>query len=169
TFPLRSLSLYVPFPKASVTSYGPSHFGPSLPPSSVWLASLLWSRLISRASSFFIMSTSVVLNANFYWYHRFCPICQREWCFSIAGLDHSMPHHTTPPSAPPYPTTDSPPSSPHPSPAAAAIFTTAATSPPPPLLHHHHATATLVTTAAIPTTTITAAQPRTETTTPLLF
>ncbi|GJT60845.1 hypothetical protein Tco_1004378 [Tanacetum coccineum] len=39
-FPLRSLSLYVPLPNASVTSYGPSHLGPSLPPSSAWLASL---------------------------------------------------------------------------------------------------------------------------------
>ncbi|GJX57045.1 hypothetical protein Tco_0286942 [Tanacetum coccineum] len=40
-FPLRSLSLYAPLPKASVTSYGPSHLGPSLPPSSAWLASFL--------------------------------------------------------------------------------------------------------------------------------
>ncbi|GJS28432.1 hypothetical protein Tco_0489052 [Tanacetum coccineum] len=39
-FPLWSLSLYAPFPKASVTSYGPSHLGPSLPPSSAWLALL---------------------------------------------------------------------------------------------------------------------------------
>ncbi|GKA15022.1 hypothetical protein Tco_0694769 [Tanacetum coccineum] len=39
-FPLWSLSLYVPLPNASVTSYGPSHLGPSLPPSSAWLASL---------------------------------------------------------------------------------------------------------------------------------
>ncbi|GKF32144.1 hypothetical protein Tco_0101942, partial [Tanacetum coccineum] len=39
-FPLRSLSLYAPFPNASVTSYGLSHLGPSLPPSSARLASL---------------------------------------------------------------------------------------------------------------------------------
>ncbi|GJZ09740.1 hypothetical protein Tco_0544023 [Tanacetum coccineum] len=39
--PLRSLSLYAPLPSASVTSYGPSHLGPSFPPSSAWLASLL--------------------------------------------------------------------------------------------------------------------------------
>ncbi|GJV65885.1 hypothetical protein Tco_1476713 [Tanacetum coccineum] len=38
---LQSLSLYAPFLNASVTSYGPSHLGPSLPPSSAWLASLL--------------------------------------------------------------------------------------------------------------------------------
>ncbi|GJX94115.1 hypothetical protein Tco_0348701 [Tanacetum coccineum] len=39
--PLRSLSLYAHLPSASVTSYGPSHLGPSFPPSSTWLASLL--------------------------------------------------------------------------------------------------------------------------------
>nr|GEX64707.1 hypothetical protein [Tanacetum cinerariifolium] len=39
TFPLRSLSLYAPLPKASVISYGPSHLGLSLPSSSTWLAS----------------------------------------------------------------------------------------------------------------------------------
>ncbi|GKE23953.1 hypothetical protein Tco_1435465, partial [Tanacetum coccineum] len=39
-FPLRSLSLYAPLSNASMTSYGPSHLGPSLPPSSAWLASL---------------------------------------------------------------------------------------------------------------------------------
>ncbi|GJX35233.1 hypothetical protein Tco_0246790 [Tanacetum coccineum] len=32
-----------PFPNDSVTSYGPSHLGPSFPPSLAWLASLLWS------------------------------------------------------------------------------------------------------------------------------
>ncbi|GJY18431.1 hypothetical protein Tco_0389922 [Tanacetum coccineum] len=42
SFPLRSLSLYAPLPSASVTSYGPSHLGPSFPSSSAWLASLLW-------------------------------------------------------------------------------------------------------------------------------
>ncbi|GJX09000.1 ribonuclease H-like domain-containing protein [Tanacetum coccineum] len=41
SFPLRSLSLYAPFNNDSVTSYGPSHLGPSLPPSLAWLASLL--------------------------------------------------------------------------------------------------------------------------------
>nr|GFA55727.1 hypothetical protein [Tanacetum cinerariifolium] len=40
--PLRPLSLYAPLPKASLTSYGPSHLGPSLPPSFAWLASLFW-------------------------------------------------------------------------------------------------------------------------------
>ncbi|GKB24456.1 hypothetical protein Tco_0863857 [Tanacetum coccineum] len=40
-FPLRSLSLYAHLPNAYVTLYGPSHFGPSLPPSSAWLALLL--------------------------------------------------------------------------------------------------------------------------------
>ncbi|GJU36168.1 hypothetical protein Tco_1184522 [Tanacetum coccineum] len=33
SFPLQSLSLYAPFPSDSATSYGPSHLGPSLPPS----------------------------------------------------------------------------------------------------------------------------------------
>ncbi|GKA43509.1 hypothetical protein Tco_0736233 [Tanacetum coccineum] len=42
SFPLRSLSLYALFPNDSVTSYDPSHLGLSLPPSSAWLASLLW-------------------------------------------------------------------------------------------------------------------------------
>ncbi|GKA02194.1 hypothetical protein Tco_0674859, partial [Tanacetum coccineum] len=41
SFPLRFFSLYDPFPSASVTSYGPSHLGPSFPVSSAWLASLL--------------------------------------------------------------------------------------------------------------------------------
>ncbi|GJU34401.1 hypothetical protein Tco_1182755 [Tanacetum coccineum] len=41
SFSLRSLSLYAPLPSAFVTSYGPSHLGPSFPPSSAWLASLL--------------------------------------------------------------------------------------------------------------------------------
>ncbi|GJY27677.1 hypothetical protein Tco_0403444 [Tanacetum coccineum] len=41
-FLLWSLSLYAPLPNAYVTSYGPSHLGPSLPPSSAWLASLFW-------------------------------------------------------------------------------------------------------------------------------
>ncbi|GKC31932.1 hypothetical protein Tco_1039226 [Tanacetum coccineum] len=42
SFPLRSWSLYAPLPSAFVTSYGPSHLGPSFPLSSAWLASLLW-------------------------------------------------------------------------------------------------------------------------------
>nr|GEU44378.1 uncharacterized mitochondrial protein AtMg00810-like [Tanacetum cinerariifolium] len=62
--PLWSLSLYAPFPKDSVTSYGPSHLGPSLPPSSAWLVSLFRSKLIPKASSFFIMSTSSVLKVG---------------------------------------------------------------------------------------------------------
>ncbi|GJV26906.1 hypothetical protein Tco_1383354, partial [Tanacetum coccineum] len=41
SFPLRSLSLYAPLPSASVTSYSPSYLGPSFPPSSAWVASLL--------------------------------------------------------------------------------------------------------------------------------
>ncbi|GKC04566.1 hypothetical protein Tco_0996176 [Tanacetum coccineum] len=40
-FPSRSLNLYAPFSSAFVTSYGPSHFGPSFPVSSARLASLL--------------------------------------------------------------------------------------------------------------------------------
>ncbi|GKD05919.1 hypothetical protein Tco_1180893 [Tanacetum coccineum] len=40
-FPSRPLNLYAPFPSASVTSYGPSYFGPSFPVSSARLASLL--------------------------------------------------------------------------------------------------------------------------------
>nr|GEW52982.1 hypothetical protein [Tanacetum cinerariifolium] len=43
--------------RAFVTSYGPSHLDPSLPPSSAWLASLFWytkrSKLISKPSSFY--------------------------------------------------------------------------------------------------------------------
>nr|GFA62291.1 hypothetical protein [Tanacetum cinerariifolium] len=42
SFPLRSLSLYAPFPSASVTSYGPSYLRPRFPSSFAWLASLLW-------------------------------------------------------------------------------------------------------------------------------
>ncbi|GJY25444.1 hypothetical protein Tco_0400170 [Tanacetum coccineum] len=61
SFPLRSLSLYAPFPNDSMTSYGPSRLGPSLPPSSAWLASFLWrSKFIFKASSFFIKFTSAV-------------------------------------------------------------------------------------------------------------
>ncbi|GJY44256.1 hypothetical protein Tco_0432469 [Tanacetum coccineum] len=61
SFPLRSFSLYAPFPNDSVTSYSPSHLGLSLPPSSAWLASLLRrSKFISKVSSFFIKSTSAV-------------------------------------------------------------------------------------------------------------
>ncbi|GJT86916.1 hypothetical protein Tco_1068633 [Tanacetum coccineum] len=63
-FSLRSLSLYAPLPNAYVTSYGPSHLGPSFPPSSAWLASLLRSKLISKASSFFIISISAVLKVG---------------------------------------------------------------------------------------------------------
>nr|GEY17786.1 reverse transcriptase domain-containing protein [Tanacetum cinerariifolium] len=40
-FPSRSLNLYAPFPSAFVTSYGPSHLGPSFLVSSARLASLL--------------------------------------------------------------------------------------------------------------------------------
>nr|GEW13907.1 transposase (putative), gypsy type [Tanacetum cinerariifolium] len=40
-FPSRSLNLYAPFPSASVTSYGPSHLGPSSLVSFAQLASLL--------------------------------------------------------------------------------------------------------------------------------
>ncbi|GJW23047.1 hypothetical protein Tco_0033669 [Tanacetum coccineum] len=40
-FPSRSLNLYAPFPSASVTSYGPSHLGPSFHVSFARLASLL--------------------------------------------------------------------------------------------------------------------------------
>nr|GEV31637.1 retrovirus-related Pol polyprotein from transposon TNT 1-94 [Tanacetum cinerariifolium] len=56
--------LYAPFLNASVTSYGPSHLDPSLPPSSAWLASLFWSKLISKASSVFTMSTFTVLKVG---------------------------------------------------------------------------------------------------------
>nr|GEW27984.1 hypothetical protein [Tanacetum cinerariifolium] len=41
-FPLQSLSFYAPLPSAFVTSYGPSHFGPSFPLSFAWLESLFW-------------------------------------------------------------------------------------------------------------------------------
>ncbi|GKF32044.1 hypothetical protein Tco_0101842, partial [Tanacetum coccineum] len=87
SFPLRSFSLYDPFPSAYVTSYGPSHLGPSFLVSSAWLASLLRifpfvscffaslmaacsrfssssSKLISNASSFLAMSNSDVLNVG---------------------------------------------------------------------------------------------------------
>ncbi|GJV72166.1 hypothetical protein Tco_1492161 [Tanacetum coccineum] len=47
---------------ASVTSYGPSHLGPSFPPDSAWLASLL--RLSFKASSFCTMSSSIVLKVG---------------------------------------------------------------------------------------------------------
>ncbi|GKE82730.1 hypothetical protein Tco_1552730, partial [Tanacetum coccineum] len=63
-FPLRSLSLYAPLPNASMTLYGPSHLGPSLPPSSAWLASLFRSKLIPKASLFLIISTSAVLKVG---------------------------------------------------------------------------------------------------------
>ncbi|GJY96213.1 hypothetical protein Tco_0512574, partial [Tanacetum coccineum] len=49
-----------PFPNDSVTLYGPSYLGPSFPPSLAWLASLLRSKFISKASSFFVGSTSAV-------------------------------------------------------------------------------------------------------------
>nr|GEY88335.1 hypothetical protein [Tanacetum cinerariifolium] len=52
---------------AFVTSYDPSHLGPSFPVSSVWLASLLRytrSRLIPRASLFYTKSTSAVLSVG---------------------------------------------------------------------------------------------------------
>nr|GFA19965.1 hypothetical protein [Tanacetum cinerariifolium] len=63
----ESFSLYAPFHNASLTSYGPSHLGPSLPPSSVRLTLLLQkmrSRLIYKDSSFFIMSTFAVLKVG---------------------------------------------------------------------------------------------------------
>ncbi|GJV30505.1 hypothetical protein Tco_1386953 [Tanacetum coccineum] len=47
-FPSWSLNLYAPFPSASVTSYGPSHLGPSFPVSFARLASLL---LYTRSTS----------------------------------------------------------------------------------------------------------------------
>nr|GEW57930.1 hypothetical protein [Tanacetum cinerariifolium] len=46
--------------RASVTSYGPSHLGPSLPPSSAWLASLFWTCEIS-SSQFLILSSNRAL------------------------------------------------------------------------------------------------------------
>ncbi|GJX44163.1 hypothetical protein Tco_0260839, partial [Tanacetum coccineum] len=69
SFPSRSLSLYAPLPSASVTSYGPSHSGPSFPLSLAWLASCSLlsskrSRLISKASSFYTMSISAVLKVG---------------------------------------------------------------------------------------------------------
>ncbi|GJV42606.1 hypothetical protein Tco_1421046 [Tanacetum coccineum] len=66
-FPLWSMSLYAPLPSASVTSYGPSHFGLSFSLSFAWLASLLRytrSRLISKASSFYTMSISAILKVG---------------------------------------------------------------------------------------------------------
>nr|GEY91474.1 hypothetical protein [Tanacetum cinerariifolium] len=44
--PLRSICLYALLPSAFVTSYGPSHLGPSFLPSSAWLASLLRLQLV---------------------------------------------------------------------------------------------------------------------------
>ncbi|GJW85735.1 hypothetical protein Tco_0158880 [Tanacetum coccineum] len=44
SFPLRSFSLYDPFPSASVTSYGPSHLGPSFPVSSARLLRLRYTK-----------------------------------------------------------------------------------------------------------------------------
>ncbi|GKC68572.1 hypothetical protein Tco_1101170, partial [Tanacetum coccineum] len=72
SFPLRSLSLYAPLPSASITSYGPSHLGPSFPPSSAWLASLLrYTKspglklvLSFKASSFRTMCIYVVLRVG---------------------------------------------------------------------------------------------------------
>nr|GEV13547.1 hypothetical protein [Tanacetum cinerariifolium] len=63
-FPSRSLSLCAPFPSAFVTSYGPSHVGPNFPVSSTRLASLLRSKLISRASLFPTRSISAVLSVG---------------------------------------------------------------------------------------------------------
>nr|GEY54010.1 transposase (putative), gypsy type [Tanacetum cinerariifolium] len=63
-FPSRSLNLYAPFPSASVTSYGPSHLRPSFSVSFARLASLLRSRLISKASLFCTKSTSAVFNVG---------------------------------------------------------------------------------------------------------
>ncbi|GKC94441.1 hypothetical protein Tco_1159883 [Tanacetum coccineum] len=79
-FPSWPLNLYAPFPSDSVTSYGPSHLGPSFHVSSARLASLLRytrspasriaafsllsskrSRLICKASLFYTWSTSAVL------------------------------------------------------------------------------------------------------------
>nr|GEX69797.1 hypothetical protein [Tanacetum cinerariifolium] len=61
SFPLRSLSLYAPLPSASVTSYGPSHLGPSFPPSSAWLASLLW---LSSTSISAVLKVGMPINAG---------------------------------------------------------------------------------------------------------
>nr|GEX46184.1 reverse transcriptase domain-containing protein [Tanacetum cinerariifolium] len=62
--PSRPLSLYAYFPSAFVTSYGSSHLGPSFSVSSTRLASLLRSKLISRASLFPTRSTSDVLSVG---------------------------------------------------------------------------------------------------------
>nr|GEU31855.1 hypothetical protein [Tanacetum cinerariifolium] len=69
-----SFSLYASFPNAFVTSYGPSHLGPSFHVSFARLASLLRytksrglkqrSKLISRASLFPTRSTSTVLSVG---------------------------------------------------------------------------------------------------------
>ncbi|GJS10140.1 hypothetical protein Tco_0366936, partial [Tanacetum coccineum] len=58
--PVHSSSLGVAdYQSASTTSYGPSHFGPSFPPSLAWLASLLRiSKFSSKTSSF--MAWSIV-------------------------------------------------------------------------------------------------------------
>nr|GEU78650.1 hypothetical protein [Tanacetum cinerariifolium] len=59
-FPSRSLNLYAPFPSASVTSYGPSHLGPSFLVSSAWLDRCSG----TQALSFYTKSTSDVLNVG---------------------------------------------------------------------------------------------------------
>ncbi|GJW61455.1 hypothetical protein Tco_0110790 [Tanacetum coccineum] len=80
SFPLRSLSLYDPLHSAPVTSYGPSHLGPSFPLSLAWLASLFrytrspslklvlrtleLSRLIFKTSFFCTISISAVLKVG---------------------------------------------------------------------------------------------------------
>ncbi|GJT51068.1 hypothetical protein Tco_0977225 [Tanacetum coccineum] len=72
SFPLRSLSLYDPLPSASVTSYDPSHLGPSFPPDFAWLAPLLqYTRSLGlklvlsfKDSSFCPMSISIVLKVG---------------------------------------------------------------------------------------------------------
>nr|GFB16597.1 reverse transcriptase domain-containing protein [Tanacetum cinerariifolium] len=59
-FPQRSLNLYAPFPSTSITSYGPSHLGPSFPVSSVRLASLLrYTR-----STFAVLSVGMPISAG---------------------------------------------------------------------------------------------------------
>nr|GEX56118.1 hypothetical protein [Tanacetum cinerariifolium] len=56
-FPSQSLSLYAPFSSASVTSYGPSHLGPSFPVSFARLASLL-------RSTFVVLSVGMPISAG---------------------------------------------------------------------------------------------------------
>ncbi|GJU86860.1 hypothetical protein Tco_1294406 [Tanacetum coccineum] len=57
---ISTLRIHVAGEMLRNTSYGPSHLGRNFPTSSALLASLLWSRLISKASSFYTISTSAV-------------------------------------------------------------------------------------------------------------